>query len=133
MKKKNFVTIRVAVAPGDFLPEGGVERLKADNIDKAISLLKELQFDDIRANLFEEFEGDSQEADDNFSYATEFYNASGIVQEGVGWLESGEKSIVLVVEEGNKWYERLLSTTQWSETVWDEFNTLLSEADEPLM
>ena len=133
MKKKNYISVYVAMSRGECDPCGGTERLKAENIDKAIALVKELQLDEIHSQLHEEFDGDAQEIEDNWECATEFFEATGNIQDGVGWVEAGEEGMYLVVEEGNKWYEQLLSTDRWNDQTWKEFDELIASAEEPLM
>lgn len=133
MKKKNYISVYVAMSRGECDPSECPERLKADNLDKAVALVKEIQLDEIQAQLHEEFDGDTQEIEDNWEYATEFFEATGIIQDGVGWVEAGEEGMYLVVEEGNKWYEQLLSISKWDDQTWKEFDELIASAEEPLM
>tara|TARA_R110000868_G_scaffold103681_1_gene285331 strand:+ start:5432 stop:5815 length:384 start_codon:yes stop_codon:yes gene_type:complete len=126
----NFKTIRVVtnLMETTDLKSSSLGQLKAKSLDSALSLYRDIQRDEILRDLLSEV--GEEEFDDNVEFATEFFKHTGRINEQVGWVESGEEGVVLVVEEGSKWYSLLSTSAQWDEDTWEEFDELVDQSHE---
>ena len=126
-KMKKFRTIYVATSRGECDPCGPTETIKMSSLDEAVALVKDLQLDEIYQNLCDEFDNDINEVEDNFETASEFFQQTGILPGGeIGWVESGEEGLALVVQDDNKWYDLLNVIDKWSEKTFEEFKELIN-------
>jgi len=89
----------------------------------------------MREDEWEEFSDDGEE----------FYEVCGII-EGVGFISYGEEDLLLVIEEGNKWYSKVdefnlkteeesvdFSNGKYDEKDWDDWVNLIEESFEKLI
>lgn len=96
------------------------------SIDEAVALVKDLQLDEIYQDLCNEFEDDINEVEDNFESASEFHQMSGVFPGGeIGWVESGEEGVMLVVSENNKLFKSLQDTENWRQDDYEELKALI--------
>jgi hypothetical protein len=123
---KKFLTTVVFTSRGECDPCGTAEIIKMSSLDEAVALVKDLQLDEIHQMLSEEFDNDPQEIEDNFESASEFFQATGVLPGGeIGWVESGEEGLTIVVQEGNKWFDLLKDTEKWSDETYQEFEEMI--------
>jgi hypothetical protein len=60
----------------------------------------------------------------------EFYNeffGQGRVVDGVGIVNDGEENIMLVIEKGNVWFDKVDSYLEWSDELFQEWNEFLNK------
>ena len=98
-------------------------------------VFKKYVVDKMREDEWEEFSDDGEE----------FYEVCGII-EGVGFISYGEEDLLLVIEEGSKWYSKVdelnldsvkksvdFSNGKYDEKVWEEWVELIEESFEKLI
>lgn len=121
-----YLSIYVATSRGECDPCGRPSVAKMSSIDEAVALVKDLQLDDIYESLCEEFENDINEVEDNFESATEFHQMTGVLPGGeIGWVESGEEGVILVVSEKHKLFKSLQDLENWQEDDYKELEALI--------
>ena len=89
----------------------------------------------MRADDWEEFSDDGEE----------MYEVCGVC-EGVGFISYGEEDMLLVIEEGNKWYSKVdelnldsvkkevdFSNGKYDGSLWEEWVELVEESFEKLV
>ena len=98
-------------------------------------VFKKYVVDKMREDEWEEFSDDGEE----------FYEVCGII-EGVGFISYGEEDLLLVIEEGNKWYSKVdelnldsvkksvdFSNGKYDGSLWEEWVELIEESFEKLI
>ena len=120
--------------------ENSISWIKEDKFDgefKSIvdDVFKKYVVEKMRKDEWEEFSDDGEE----------MYEVLGII-EGVGFISYGEEDMLLVIEEGNKWYSKVdklnldsiekevdFSNGKYDEEVWDSWVELIEESFEKLI
>ena len=121
-----YLSIYVATSRGECDPCGEPSIIKMSSIDEALALVKDLQLDEIYQSLQEEFNNDIDEVEDNFESASEFHQMCGVFPGGeIGWVESGEEGVMLVVSENNKLFKSLQDVENWQEDDYKELEALI--------
>ena len=122
-----FLSTYVSTSRGECDPCGEPTVLQlVSSIDEAVALVKDLQLEEIYEGLCEEFDNDFDEADDNFESASEFYQMSGVFPGGeIGWVESGEEGVMLVVSSKHKLFKALQDVENWQEDDYKELVALI--------
>ena len=120
--------------------------------ENSISWIKEDKFEgDFKSvvdDVFKKYVVDKMRKDEweEFSESgEEFYEVCGII-EGVGFISYGEEDLLLVIEEGNKWYDLVdelnldsvkksvdFSNGDYDEVIWESWVDLLEESFEKLV
>ncbi len=120
--------------------ENSISWIKEDRFDgdfKSIvdDVFKKYVVEKMRKDEWEEFSDDGEE----------FYEVCGII-DGVGFISYGEEDLLLVIEEGNKWYDLVdelnldsieksvdFSNGDYDEVIWESWVDLLEESFEKLL
>ena len=139
MLKKEMKNIKVVDVYTSYA-ENSISWIKEDKFEgdfKSVvdDVFKKYVVDKMRKDEWEEFSDDGEE----------FYEVCGII-EGVGFISYGEEDLLLVIEEGNKWYDKVdelnldsieksvdFSNGKYDEEVWDDWVNLLEESFEKLL
>ena len=98
-------------------------------------VFKKYVVDKMREDEWEEFSDDGEE----------FYEVCGII-DGVGFISYGEEDLLLVIEEGSKWYSKVdelnldsvkksvdFSNGKYDGSLWEEWVELIEESFEKLI
>ena len=93
----------------------GVRVLKDDNLQSAFDSVKETQFNEM-------LKDDNTLSEDDYN---EFIG-HGRIEKGVGILEIGEETILLVLEETNEWYNKIDNFPDWDDKTFAKWNQSLS-------
>ena len=135
-KMKNIKVVDVYTS----YAENSISWIKEDKFDgdfKSIvdDVFKKYVVDKMRKDEWEEFSDDGEE----------FYEVCGII-EGIGFISYGEEDLLLVIEEGNKWYDLVdelnldsvkksvdFSNGDYDEVIWESWVDLLEESFEKLL
>tara|TARA_R100000908_G_scaffold63162_1_gene43596 strand:- start:808 stop:1287 length:480 start_codon:yes stop_codon:yes gene_type:complete len=120
--------------------------------ENSISWIKEDRFGgeikNIVDDVFEKYVVDKMRADDWEEFSDdgeEMYEVCGVC-EGVGFISYGEEDMLLVIEEGNKWYSKVdelnldsvkkevdFSNGKYDGSLWEEWVELVEESFEKLV
>jgi hypothetical protein len=139
MLKKEMRNIKVVDVYTSYA-ENSISWIKEDRFDgdfKSIvdDVFKKYVVEKMRKDEWEEFSDDGEE----------FYEVCGII-DGVGFISYGEEDLLLVIEEGNKWYDKVeefnlkteeesvdFSNGKYDEEDWDDWVNLIEESFEKLV
>ena len=120
--------------------ENSISWIKEDRFEgefKSVvdDVFKKYVVEKMRKDEWEEFSDDGEE----------FYEVCGII-DGVGFISYGEEDLLLVIEEGNKWYDKVdelnldsvkksvdFSNGDYDEVIWKSWVELLEESFEKLV
>ena len=120
--------------------ENSISWIKEDRFEgefKSIvdDVFKKYVVEKMRKDEWEEFSDDGEE----------FYEVCGII-DGVGFISYGEEDLLLVIEEGNKWYDKVeefnlkteeesvdFSNGDYDEEDWDDWVNLIERSFEKLV
>lgn len=97
--------------------ENGVEKVKtfsATSLLDATMLVEECQLD----RMLEDDNGLDED------WYNEFFG-NGRVVNGVGFVESGEENVTLVLGEFNEWFDKVDSFDTWSDELYAKWNEFL--------
>lgn len=97
--------------------ENGVEKVKtfsATSLLDATMLVEECQLD----RMLEDDNGLDED------YYNEFFG-NGRVVNGVGFVESGEENVTLVLGEFNEWFDKVDTFDTWSDELFAKWNEFL--------
>ncbi len=120
--------------------------------ENSISWIKEDKFGgeikDIVDDVFGEYVVEKMRKDEWEGFSDdgeEMYEVLGII-EGVGFISYGEEDLLLVIEEGNKWYSKVdelnldsiakevdFSNGKYDGSLWEEWVELIEESFEKLV
>ena len=139
MLKKEMKNIKVVDVYTGY-SENSISWIKEDRFEgefKSIvdDVFKKYVVEKMRKDEWEEFSDDGEE----------FYEVCGII-DGVGFIGYGEEDLLLVIEEGNKWYDLVdelnldsvkksvdFSNGDYDEVIWESWVDLLEESFEKLL
>ena len=139
MLKKEMRNIKVVDVYTSYA-ENSISWIKEDRFDgefKSIvdDVFKKYVVEKMRKDEWEEFSDDGEE----------FYEVCGII-DGVGFISYGEEDLLLVIEEGNKWYDKVeefnskteeesvdFSNGDYDEEDWDDWVNLIERSFEKLV
>jgi len=139
MLKKEMKNIKIVDVYTGYA-ENSISWIKEDRFDgefKSIvdDVFKKYVVDKMRKDEWEEFSESGEE----------FYEVCGII-DGVGFISYGEEDLLLVIEEGNKWYDLVdelnldsveksvdFSNGDYDEVIWESWVDLLEESFEKLL
>ena len=139
MLKKEMKNIKVVDVYTSYA-ENSISWIKEDRFDgdfKSVvdDVFKKYVVEKMRKDEWEEFSDDGEE----------FYEVCGII-DGVGFISYGEEDLLLVIEEGNKWYDLVdelnldsvkksvdFSNGDYDEVIWESWVELLEESFEKLV
>jgi len=139
MLKKEMRNIKVVDVYTSYA-ENSISWIKEDRFDgdfKSVvdDVFKKYVVEKMRKDEWEEFSDDGEE----------FYEVCGII-DGVGFISYGEEDLLLVIEEGNKWYDKVeefnlkteeesvdFSNGKYDEEDWDDWVNLIEKSFEKLV
>jgi len=139
MLKKEMKNIKVVDVYTGY-SENSISWIKEDRFEgefKSIvdDVFKKYVVEKMRKDEWEEFSDDGEE----------FYEVCGII-DGVGFISYGEEDLLLVIEEGNKWYDKVeefnlkteeesvdFSNGDYDEEDWDDWVNLIERSFEKLV
>ena len=139
MLKKEMKNIKIVDVYTGY-SENSISWIKEDKFGGEIKsivddVFKKYVVDKMRKDDWEEFSDDGEE----------MYEVCGII-DGVGFISYGEEDMLLVIEEGNKWYSKVdelnldsvkkeidFSNGKYDGSLWEEWVELIEESFEKLV
>jgi len=141
MLKKKMKNIKIVDVYTGYA-ENSISWIKEDKFEGEFGFIeivndvfKKYVVDKMREDEWEEFSDDGEE----------FYEVCGII-EGVGFISYGEEDLLLVIEEGSKWYSKVdelnldsvkksidFSNGKYDGSLWEEWVELIEESFEKLI
>jgi len=111
---KNYKSVTVYTGYG----ENGIENVwnfQSTSLTAATKLIEDNQISEMM---------NDEEWDEDFYI--EFFG-QGRIEGGVGIVNDGEENIILVIEEGNVWFDKVDSYLEWSDELFEEWNKFLNK------
>lgn len=139
MLKKEMKNIKIVDVYTGYA-ENSISWIKEDKFGGEIKsivddVFKKYVVDKMREDDWEEFSDDGEE----------MYEVCGVI-DGVGFISYGEEDMLLVIEEGNKWYSKVdelnldnvkkeidFSNGKYDGSLWEEWVELIEESFEKLV
>ena len=111
---KNYKSVTVSTGSG----ENGIENVfnfQSTSLTAATELVEDNQISEM-----------INDEDWNEEFYNEFFG-QGRVVDGVGIVNDGEENIMLVIEKGNVWFDKVDSYLEWSDELFQEWNEFLNK------